>query len=546
MNPRRQLYWLISIRLVATTSMGLPYLLYLPGISTSQSSKLLYILAGSSYLLSFLYLLALRFIRYRYPLQTLCQLLGDLILITGLVYYFGGASSAFSLLYLIVIAVASSLLPRRTGLIVANLAWFLYATVVFGLSYGWIQPINDQVLQPALLLYSLIIHILGFNTVAMLVSYVASKASAVRLELEEKEADFAKLEGFHRDITDTISSGLITTDKDGLVITINRAGAQILGRRAADAIGRPIFEIGVCSEEEWRRVAKITTFYGIQREESRHVAEGSETYIGYSVTEVEAEGERAGGYIVIYQDVTRWHRMEQEIRMKDRMAAIGELSAGIAHEIRNPLAAISGSVQMLSSSMPQNESTRKLLDIIVSESRRLDRTIEGFLKFARPDERSEAPFDVAELLCENVELLKNSDQVSDDHSVDLELDPPSAHILGDRDHVSQIFWNLARNALSAMPDGGRLLVRGKASEGSYRIEFCDNGKGMTEEERRTMFQPFKTSFQKGSGLGMAIVYRLVEEHGGELAVESELGRGTTVSIELPIGTIKPTQPLVPA
>ena len=546
MNPRRQLYWLICIRLVAITSMGLPYLLYLPGIGTSPRSKLLYFLAASSYLLSFSYLLALRFVRRHHSLQTLGQLLGDLILITGLVYYFGGASSAFSLLYLIVIAVASTLLPRRTDLVLANLAWFLYAAVVFGLSYGWIQPINDQVLQPALLLYSLIIHILGFNAVAMLMSYVASKASEVRLELEEKEADFAKLEGFHRDITDTISSGLITTNEDGLVITINRAGAEILGYRAADAIGQPIFGIGVCSEEEWRRVAKITTFYGIQREESHHVLDGSEIYIGYSVTEVEAEGERAGGYIVIYQDVTRWHRMEQEIRMKDRMAAIGELSAGIAHEIRNPLAAISGSVQMLSSSMPQTESARKLLRIIVSESQRLDRTIEGFLKFARPGERSETPFDVAALLRENMELLRNSDQVSADHCVELELDPPSAYILGDRDHVSQIFWNLARNALSAMPDGGRLQVSGKAFEGCYRIGFCDSGKGMTEEERRTMFQPFKTSFQKGSGLGMAIVYRLVEEHGGELAVESERGRGTTVSIELPIGTVNTTQSLVPA
>ena len=170
MSPRRQLFWLICIRLVAITSMGLPYLLYLPGISTSPRSKLLYLLAGSTYVLSVFYMLALRFVRRHHSLQTLCQLLGDLLLITGLVYYFGGASSAFSLLYLIVIAVASSLLPRHTGLALANLAWFLYTVVVFGLSYGWFQPINDQVLQPALLLYSLIIHILGFNAVAMLVS----------------------------------------------------------------------------------------------------------------------------------------------------------------------------------------------------------------------------------------------------------------------------------------------------------------------------------------------------------------------------------------
>jgi two-component system sensor histidine kinase PilS (NtrC family) len=220
--------------------------------------------------------------------------------------------------------------------------------------------------------------------------------------------------------------------------------------------------------------------------------------------------------------------------MKDRMAAIGELSAGLAHEIGNPLAAISGSVQLLSASVPPSTSAHRLLDIILNESRRLDRTIKGFLRFARPGDRSDVEFDIGEALRENIELLRNSDEVTGRHSIALELDPPSVRLIADRDQMVQIFWNLARNALRAMPEGGRLEVRGHIAADVYRIEFKDTGRGMSESERRTLFQPFKTSFGGGSGLGMAIVYQIVQEHGGELSVESAPERGTTVTVALPL------------
>ena len=219
--------------------------------------------------------------------------------------------------------------------------------------------------------------------------------------------------------------------------------------------------------------------------------------------------------------------------MKDRMAAVGELAAGLAHEIGNPLAAISGSVQMLAGAAAADPAQRRLIDILLKESQRLDRTIKGFLRFARPRERQSVPFDVARLLAENCELLRNSVEVSERHRVEADLVPASAHLLGDPDQVSQIFWNLARNSLRAMPDGGTLKVVGRIADDCYRLQVIDTGRGMSEEQRANLFHPFRSFFDGGTGIGLAIVYRIVDDHGGRLSVDSRPGGGTTITVELP-------------
>jgi two-component system sensor histidine kinase PilS (NtrC family) len=188
---------------------------------------------------------------------------------------------------------------------------------------------------------------------------------------------------------------------------------------------------------------------------------------------------------------------------------------------------------MLSSSPGSTPSQRRLIDILLKESQRLDRTIKGFLRFARPRERSSVPFDIARLLAENCELLRNSAEVSERHRVEVRLVPPSASVIADPDQVSQIFWNLARNSLRAMPDGGTLTVVGRLDEDSYRMQVIDTGRGMTEEQRANLFHPFQSFFDGGTGIGMAIVYRIVQEHGGQLRVDTRPGGGTTITVELP-------------
>ncbi|MBZ0089231.1 MAG: PAS domain-containing sensor histidine kinase, partial [Thermoanaerobaculia bacterium] len=245
----------------------------------------------------------------------------------------------------------------------------------------------------------------------------------------------------------------------------------------------------------------------------------------------------ASGWIVVFQDLSQWRLLQEELRLKDRMAAVGELAAGLAHEIGNPLAAISGSVQLLSGALPADDKQRRLLDIIVKESQRLDRTIKGFLRFARPKERAVSRFDVAALLAENMALLRHSEEATGRHRFEVDLDPPSVALVGDSDQVSQIFWNLARNALRAMPDGGTLALTGRVVADVYRLEVRDTGRGMTEEQRAKLFQPFHSHFGGGTGIGMAIVYRIVQEHGGRLAIDSRPAHGTTILVELPLAPV---------
>jgi two-component system sensor histidine kinase PilS (NtrC family) len=191
-------------------------------------------------------------------------------------------------------------------------------------------------------------------------------------------------------------------------------------------------------------------------------------------------------------------------------------------------------VQLLADSLEEHPRQRKLLEILLRESQRLDRTIKGFLKFARPTERSSSRFDIGSLLEEHVELLRNSSEVAPDHEVLLELDSPRAAIVADPDQVSQIFWNLTRNSLRAMPGGGTLRVVGRLTQDTYCIEFIDTGRGMSEEQRANLFHPFQSFFDGGTGIGMAIVYRIVQDHGGRLHVDSRPGAGTTISVELPV------------
>src|SRR5688572_5296597 len=216
------------------------------------------------------------------------------------------------------------------------------------------------------------------------------------------------------------------------------------------------------------------------------------------------------------------------------MAAVGELSAGIAHEIRNPLAAIAGSVQVLKSSKSLTTQEQRLMSIVLKESERLNKSISDFLRFVRPQERNAVEFDVAASLAETLDLLANSPELTEKHKIVREIDPPSYQIVGDADQIRQVFWNLARNAVAAMPNGGVLGVRTSVHDGSYRIVFADNGRGMTLADLEKLFQPFRTNFPSGTGLGMAISYRIVQEHAGRIDVRSNEGIGTTITVSLPV------------
>ncbi len=542
------LRWLIVIRLVVITSLALPYFLYRVSAPDLPPSRfdLLYLLSGLVYAVSLVYIGLLRWLAERVELQAYIQFVGDLLVITGLVYYFGGLASAFSIFYFIVVIVAATLLGRRPALAIAALAWLLYAAVVLALAYQLLTLPGGVPAEPpsrVQLIYNLGVHLLGFVAVALLSSRLAQNVAQAETALRRKGEQVADLEVFNRDVIESIPSGLITTDLDGRVTSANRTAGTILGLDARQAGGRPIFELGFMTREQWRGLVADDSEENRTRRELVYKHGDATKFIGFALTQLTSAEGTPSGFILIFQDLTDWRQLQDELRLKDRMAAVGELAAGLAHEIGNPLAAISGSVQMLAGSYEGQPAQTKLLQITLKESQRLDRTIRSFLKFARPKDRASVRFDVAELLAENLKLLRHSSEVGAEHSLELELNPPSVALEADPDQISQIFWNLARNALRAMPDGGTLTVVGQMVRSNYRMSFADTGRGMDDEERARLFHPFKTFFDGGTGIGMAIVYRIVEEHGGRLTVDSEPGRGTTIAVELPLpdkATMEPT------
>ncbi|HEV8630925.1 MAG TPA: ATP-binding protein [Thermoanaerobaculia bacterium] len=535
---RRQLKWLIAIRLVVVTSVFLLYFLLAllprePALFIAP--RFVFLLLGLAYGFSLPYL-GLLALEVHPEIQAYAQFLGDLLLITALVYWFGGSASPFSMLYLIVISVAAALLRRRAGMLVANIAYLLYASTLLGLHYGWFPAAVDiEQISVFRLLYNLAIHLLGFYGVAFFTSYLARNATLAERELEEKRENLADLRVVYHDVVQSISSGLVTTDREGIVTSVNRVGEQLLQREAAALVGRHIAEAQLFPAASWEQL--VTQSRRGDRVRSEHETGGPEgkTWFGYNVTPLTDAHGSLNGYIVVFQDLTEWRTLQAELRMKDRMAAVGELAAGIAHEIGNPLAAISGSVQMLSPAAEADPQRSKLLQIVLRESQRLDRTIKSFLQFARPKERACVWFDIARLVAEHVELLSNSSELSPAHRLEVSLEPPSAPVLADPDQVSQIFWNLARNALKAMPAGGTLAISGRLQGELYVLRVRDSGRGMGAEERAKLFQPFKSFFDQGTGLGMAIVYRIVQEHGGRLLVETAPGAGTAITAELPVG-----------
>ena len=535
-----KLVWLIGVRMLVVASIAIPYLLYNPQRVTDPTVQLFVAFTSIQCLL---YIVLLKVLQRHPQVHAYIQFFGDLAFISLLIYKLDATS--FSIIYIFIISVAAVFLNRTGVLVVAGLAYVFYLAVVL----KWVVPLFDWdtgvpplPADPVMMLqlfYNLVVHLVGFYGVAILTSYLARDAQRSEERLRKKQLDLTYLQGLYGDVIQSMSSGLVITDLDGTIVSLNRSGEEILRRSEDELVGRSIEDADILSAEQWAHYHQDPRTVTVRSEGERRRGDGAQIHLGFTLTHLrDAEGTRQG-YILLFQDLTEWQELQEQLRIQDRMAAIGQMAAGLAHEVGNPLAAISGSVQMLAGGLRDDTdhgdaSRGKLAEIILKESRRLDRTVKTFLQFAKPRERELAVFDVAAMLAEAIQLLRNSGDVEASHTIEADLEPESAMLQADFDQLSQIFWNLARNALQAMPGGGRLTVSGRLENEYYQIEFRDTGIGMTEEERDRLFHPFKSFFDGGTGLGMAIVYRIVKEHGGEIRVDSEPHSGSCITVTLPI------------
>jgi two-component system, NtrC family, sensor histidine kinase PilS len=529
----RRLLWLIAVRVV---------ILFL-GLNLAQPLGILPDRLGSIPFLPFFNTfavtmafgyLALWWSGRRPALQLYLQIAVDLGTATVLVAHTRGSESPFVSFYLLIIIYCGLTLGRNGGLIGASLSTILHAGVIALSRLGWIT-LSGMPSELNTLTFTISLHALGFFSVAFLGADLSRRLHVIQQELEQKIDSLEQLQRLTEHIVSSIRSGLITTDLSGNIILFNRAAQELTEKLRSEALNRPIRS--VIGEGLWSKVDGADLFQDprpLRHEEWIALPSGAQRFLGYSVSPLMTHERKLIGYIVSFQDLTDIKRLEEEIRLKDRMAAVGQMAAGIAHEIRNPLAAMRGSVEILHSHLNLPPADERLLDIMIRESDRLNKFVEEFLAFAKPSRCVRKPLDLVALLHDSVTLLKNSPEVRDKHAVELRLVDPQIPMVGDADKLKQVFWNLSQNALRAMPAGGSLIIAARATaDRGGEVVFQDSGGGMTEEEKAHLFQPFHSGFAGGTGLGLSIIFQIVEEHLGKIHFDSEKGRGTTVSLTFP-------------
>lgn len=510
--------------------LGSAYIWYGERFTADDSRMTLPLVAGGAIAAAAIYLSLLSiFGKTRW--QIWVQFLIDAFFVSWLVQETGGIGSPYITLYIVLIAVSSLFLRPLSTLLMAVVCVFLFVSTTSAAAFGLFgSPVGGT---------SRLFQNLSFHTVAILVvGLLAARLSERRSsgdQLKETAKDLATLRALHERIIESIRSGLITTDMAGSIFTFNKAAAEITGRPIEEMSGRNITEV-IRSFNTSVELIKTSPDgeQAMRFEDDLATPQGFAVRIGYSIAKLYSESNELSGWIVTFQDLTEIRLMEESIRRKDRLAAVGRVGAGLAHEIRNPLGAMRGAIQVLQSATPPESMQADLMGIILRESDRLNSIITNFLSYAKPKVGNFSDVDVCEAIRDTATLLRHSPDLLPGHDIVEKMPSTPVFISADATQLKQIFWNLARNAVQAMPDGGRLLIKLEAvTAGRLRIIFEDTGRGMPPEQVEQLFEPFSPSTSGGTGLGLSIVYQIIRDHNGTINVRSVEGKGTVITVDLP-------------
>src|SRR5208337_2920591 len=459
-------------------------------------------------------------------LQGILQVLADLAMVTLVVHVTGNIDSSLNFLYPLVIVVACMLLPRAWGYLSAALAFILFGTIL-ELDYYSVIP-SYSISHPKLQALQVVIfvNLFAYFAIAYLAGLLMSKLRQVDVQLKDASGALENLQALHENIVQSMSGGVITTGLDGRITLVNRAAQQLLeiseaelrGRSVAGLFQDPLPHFGVARADAEVRYLAGNGFRKTFR-------------VMVSALNVNARGDL--GFVYSFDDLTEIRRLEREVRMQDRLAAVGRLAAAIAHEIRNPLTSIAGSVSMLSGVPEMSDEHRRLLDIVTRESQRLNSIITDFLAYSRPKQYHFAKADLIQLVEDTLTLMGHR-MAAEKTGIAIErgFAVRQACVLADGDKIKQVFWNLCENAVRAMKNGGTLTVSVESLGGDWQVAFKDTGTGMTPQQIEKVFEPFQSKFEGGTGLGLAIVYQIMQAHEGKVWARSKPGRGTTFVLRL--------------
>jgi two-component system sensor histidine kinase PilS (NtrC family) len=499
-----------------------------------------YLLIAVIYFLTFVYAVLLKRLK-NLTVFAYGQLVLDTVVVTAIIYTTGGIESIFSFLYILTIINGSTILYRKGGMTTASCCSIQYGLMLDLHYYGVIQPMGGRIdytadYQSSYILYLIVVNIAAFYLVAFLSSYPSEQARKSRFELKAKQDDLVKLEALNEWIIRSIKSGLITLDGQGSIILFNPAAEEIFGLKAGDVIGK-----------DFRAVLPFLN--GRLKDRIAHSGftdlpclrpDGKKLFLRFAASPLSLPDGGEGGQIFFFQDVTELKRIEGEMKRVEGLALIGQLAAAIAHEIRNPMASISGSIQMLKESLDMDDVRNRLMDIVLREINRLNSLISDFLIFARPQEAKIESFDLNQLIVDSLDLFKNSNKWTE--KIRLQTDFQDAlRIRSDPEQLRQVMWNLFLNATEAMAQGGVLYIGTGKSQARYgdgaskemaRITIRDTGAGFSKKALQHLFTPFFTTKEGGSGLGLATVKRIVEGLRGTVTGKNHPGGGAEVNVFL--------------
>ena len=524
-DERNWLIWLVRVRIFILTlllAIELAVAQFSPG---PVPMRLFITTILLWYSLSLFYVLLLSFWQ-EHRLQASLQVVTDLIMVSLVVHETGGWDSSLNFLYPLVIIVASVLLPRVWAQLVAALAFILYGTVL-ELNYYAVVPSYCTTHPGTKALQAIIfVNLFAFLAVAYLAGLLTSKLRQVGVQLKDTSGALESLQALHENIIHSISSGLITTGLDGRITLVNAAAHRLLERTPAELLGAPVHELFL----DPLPTVESPQGHGEVRFEPPTKFRKTVRVRAAALT-VPERGDL--GYVYVLDDLTEIRRLEREVRMQDKLAAVGRLAAAIAHEIRNPLTSIAGSVSMLSGVPEMNEDHRRLLDIVTRESQRLNSIITDFLAYSRTKQYH---FDRVDLIqsVEDTLTLMDHRMTAEKTGITIErrFTVRQAWAIADGDKLKQVFWNLCENAVRAMKNGGTLTAAVESLGDDWQVSFIDTGTGMTPQQIEKIFEPFQSNFEGGTGLGLAIVYQIVQAHEGKVWARSKPGQGTTFVLRL--------------
>ncbi len=534
MSSPRQLHdwlsWLVKVRvLVITFLLGIE-LVIRQVVPSPVPVKYFLSLILVSYAIAIFYAI-LRGLNLDPYLQAYVQLAVDLLMVTGFVYLTGSADSYFVLLYPLEIIVASILLSRVGSFLVAALSFICFAGVVNAGFFKLIPTLYPLSLGVWPLQLQLTINLFAFMAVWYLSSQLAESLRRAGVALEYKLGELEELQAFNENIVQSMRGGLLTTNLGGRILLLNPAGEEILGVTASRVRGLTL-------SEAFPDLVALLPLQGRfpgggRRELHVRTAEGQDKMLGVTVSQLRTREGTQSGYVYNFQDLTELKRLEAEVLHKEQMAVLGRMAAAIAHEIRNPLAAIAGSVRQLARYAAMGEDEHKLVDIVNRESERLNRLVTDILTYSRGKPPRREPTDLRPLLEETLLLMERHPQFNGRIRVEKQLPRRAVVANVDSGQMRQVLWNLCDNAVRAMPEGGVLRVDLEKNGGRVRLRVADTGMGLSPTQREKIFEPFESEFPGGTGLGLAVVYQIVQAHGGKVQAEGGEPSGTVFSVELP-------------